>query len=351
MKLKKCPMCKVMVPGKSESCPVCGTEYTKFQYFKMNNLSKCIWIILAIIIVYNSIVIISFNRRIRGYLDELPKDIEIVEDLRNDYNRLSFIQKYFVHSAEIELIEDYFIDEDDIEIVENYICSVHFEQGSRMGEYSGEMIDGIPDGQGFFSYYLEDGRHATYHGKFEDGEIMGIGTMTYEDGSKYVGEFYSGVLNGYGIVYNSDGYIVKKGNFISGRLNGEGTIYDNFGEEIYSGRFAADTPIESDYKAVCTETTFAQLEADTEKYVNKNLAISGVITDIAIQEDMTIYYIISIAGNNHKNICIELVGNKKVNIRQGDKLTFYGYCSGYRQYISNSGAVNGGMIIKTYYAD
>lgn len=351
MKLKKCPVCKVRIPEKSETCHLCGTEYTKFQYFRMNNLSKCISIFVAILIVYNSIIIIAFNRKIRGYLDETPKDIKVVEKLKEDYKKLNFIQKYFVHSSEIEIIEGSVMDEKHIGYVENYICSIRFEDGSYEGEYSGETYKGTPNGDGFFSYYLNDGSHITYKGEFDDGEIMGVGTMTFEDGSKYVGEFYSGILNGYGIVYNSNGYTVKKGNFISGKLTDNSTIYDNLGNEIYSGRFVSDIPAEREYKNACVNTTFSQLEADTDSYVNKNVAISGVITDIAIQDDMTVYYVISIAGSNHKNVCIEYIGNSKFNIRQGDKMTFYGYCSGYKQYMGNSGVINGGMIIKTYYAE
>jgi hypothetical protein len=75
MRLKKCPMCKIMVPGKLRTCPVCGSEYTKFQYFKMNILSKCILVLLALLVVYNMVVVIVFNRTIKGYVDNPPNDI------------------------------------------------------------------------------------------------------------------------------------------------------------------------------------------------------------------------------------------------------------------------------------
>lgn len=351
MKLKKCPVCKMMVPEKSESCPICGTEYTKFQYFIMNGLSKFILIILAVLIVYNSTIIIIFNRTIRGYADEPPKDLSIVEKLKDSYKRLNFIQKYFVRYSEIEMIEDSVVDESKIFNVESYECSVRFMDGSRDGLYTGEMYKDEPEGNGSFSYYDHDGKSVVYNGEFVDGEITGFGTMRFEDGSRYVGDFEQGVLDGYGIWYNPQDKIVRKGEFISGRLNGMATIYDDLGNEIYSGRFVSDIPTERDYKDSCMQTTFAQLESNTDAYINKNIRISGVITEIAIQDDMTVYYVMNIAGNNYKNICIEYIGMDGVNIRQGDKLDFYGYCSGYRQYMSSSGVVNGGMIIKTYYAN
>ncbi len=350
MKLNKCPVCKMMIPEKSESCPICGTEYTKFQYFIMNNLSKCILIILVVLVVYNSAVIIHFNRTIRKYVDEIPQDISVVEKLKDDYNKLNFIQKYFVRDSEIEMIENSIVDETKVIDVKNHNCSVRFADGSREGIYTGEMYDEVPEGNGSFSYVIE-GRHITYNGEFTKGEITGFGTMLFKDGSRHVGFFEQGVLDGYGMWYNSNGKIIKKGEFISGRLNGIGTIYDSLGVEIYSGRFISDIPAERTYKESCTETTFAQLEANIEKYINKNVIISGVITEIAIQEDMTVYYIMNIAGNSNKNICIEYIGDEKINIRQGDKLSFYGYCSGYRQYMSSAGIPNGGMIIKTYFVD
>lgn len=351
MKLKKCPVCKMMIPEKSESCPICGTEYTKFQYFRMNNLSKCILIILAVLIVYNSTVIILFNRTIRGYADEPPKDISVVEELKDRYNRLNFIQQYFVRYSEIEIVEDSIVDESRIINVENHKCSVRFMDGRRVGTYTGEMYKEEPQGNGSFSYYDNAGKQIIYNGEFAGGEITGFGTMHFEDGSRYVGDFEQGVLDGYGIWYNSEDKIVRKGDFISGRLNGMATIYDDFGDEIYSGRFVSDIPTERDYKDACKETTFAQLEADTDVYINKNIKISGVITEIAIQDDMTVYYVMNIAGNSYKNVCIEYIGRDGVNIRQGDKLNFYGYCAGYREYMSSSGILNGGMVIKTYYAN
>ncbi len=351
MRLKKCPMCRMMVPEKIGSCPVCGTEYSKFQYFRINHLSKCILIFLALLILYNCIVIIVHNRRIRSYVDNPPENIAVVEELKKDYEKLNFIQKYFVRYSEIEIIENSVEDDSEIINVENYTCSILFTSGSRQGVYTGEMRDNLPDGNGTFVYYLDDGTLCTYDGEFEGGEITGFGVMAFGDGRKYVGEFKSGLIDGYGVVYNAQGYVVKKGEFLSNKLNGLATIYDDYGVEIYSGRFIFDVPSEREYKDSCEEATFAQIEANTEMYVNKNLKINGVVTEIAIQEDMTVMYVINIAGNKHKNICINYIGKNGVNIRQGDNLSFYGYCVGYRTFMSNSGEQHGGMIIKTYYAE
>ena len=273
-----------------------------------------------------------------------------MENIKKEYQSLNFIQRYFVRESEIELVQSSVIDTDKMEFVEQYTCNIIFAEGSKWGSYTGELYENQPDGNGLFTYYLDDGSSCTYDGEFKNGRMEGFGMMTFEDGTKYVGQFASGILDGYASIYNPDGYMIKKGNFVSGKLNGIATIYDNYGQEIYEGRFISDVPTEGEYISSCIDATFAEIENDTERYVNKNVKIKGVVTEIAIQEDMTVLYVMNIAGNSHKNICIEYIGNHGMNIRQGDSLTFYGYCAGYRQFVSSSGANHGGMIIKTYYA-
>ena len=351
MNAKKCPMCKIRIPNKIKVCPVCGTEFTKFQYFRMNYLSKCILGVLAVAFVYHSIVVISFNRKIRSYVENPPENMQKIEDLKNRYEKLDAVQKFFVHRSELEMVEKDFVDDSKKIVVENHRCSMFFEDGKQDGTYTGEIYESIPEGDGKFTYYNKEGVLCVYEGEFSNGEMTGIGVLTFEDGTKYAGRFRSGVLNGNATIYNPEGYIIKKGDFVAGKLNGIGTIYDPYGIEIYSGRFVADIPTKREYKDVCELTTFAQIEADTESFVNKNLAIKGVVTDVVIQEDMTVLYVISIAGNRNKNICLNYIGESGVNIRQGDNKTFYGYCEGYRTFVGNSGENYGGMFIKTYHFD
>ena len=350
MRLKKCPMCKLRVPNKIKICPVCGTQYTKLQYFMMNYLSKTILILIAMIVIINSLIILFFNRALKSYIETPPTDIKQVEKLKSYYNNLSFIHKYFIHDSEFDIIENSFVDKNEIQKVEDHVCDVRFSYGIVKGVYSGELYRGQPQGQGRFVYVTEEGSVCTYEGEFTDGAITGLGIMTLEDGTKYMGSYDMGELNGKAAIYNPEGYKIKSGQFISGKINGLGTIYDNYGKEIYTGRFISDIPHKTEYKEACSKVTFAQLEADSESYVNKNVKISGVITDIAIQEDMTVLYIMKIAGNNHKNICFDYIGDG-VNIRQGDNMTFYGYFEGYRPFVNNSGLSVGGMLIKTYYAE
>ena len=58
------------------------------------------------------------------------------------------------------------------------------------GTYTGEVSNGVPNGQGTYTYL--DGNK--YVGEWKDGNFHGQGTETYPDGSKYVGEFKDGKL-------------------------------------------------------------------------------------------------------------------------------------------------------------
>ena len=68
-------------------------------------------------------------------------------------------------------------------------------------KYVGEFKDGLPNGQGTLT--LNDGEK--YVGEFKDGERNGQGTNTWANGDKYVGEFKDGKENGQGTYTYADG--------------------------------------------------------------------------------------------------------------------------------------------------
>jgi len=89
------------------------------------------------------------------------------------------------------------------------------------GEVKREYIifgDGFPEGLGSLTY--PDGEK--YVGEWKDGKNNGQGTFTYHNGTKYVGEFKDGYRNGQGTYTWSNGkkYI---GKWKNGEINGQGT--------------------------------------------------------------------------------------------------------------------------------
>ena len=101
-------------------------------------------------------------------------------------------------------------------------------------KYEGNVENGVPNGQGTFTY--PDGMK--YVGGWENGEMIGQGTFTYAYGEKYVGGFKGGWKNGQGTETYPDGrkYI---GEFKDNKKDGQGTYTWSDGTK-YVGEFKDD---------------------------------------------------------------------------------------------------------------
>ena len=97
--------------------------------------------------------------------------------------------------------------------------------------YKGEIKNGIPNGQGVFTY--PDGRK--YVRQWKEGEINGQGTYASPSQWKYVGQFKDGKFHGRGIYYYPDGerYV---GEFNNGIQHGKGSLSYPDGRK-YFGEF------------------------------------------------------------------------------------------------------------------
>ena len=77
-----------------------------------------------------------------------------------------------------------------------------------------------------------------YEGECENGKPHGKGTMFYADNRLYIGEWYSGIKHGYGLLTqkNGDQY---EGSFVNDKYNGKGTYYNHNGDR-YVGEWKDD---------------------------------------------------------------------------------------------------------------
>ena len=102
------------------------------------------------------------------------------------------------------------------------------------GTYTGELVDGVPDGQGTLTFTSG----AKYVGEFKAGKIHGKGTWTNPDGSGYVGEYRDGKTHGQGSLTFADGrkYV---GKFKDDKKHGQGVFIWPDGTK-YDGEFQAD---------------------------------------------------------------------------------------------------------------
>lgn len=100
-------------------------------------------------------------------------------------------------------------------VAENEQQTITYPNGSK---YVGEFKDDKPNGQGTLTWP----NGTKYVGEFKDGKRNGQGTFTWPGGSKYVGEFRDGKYNGQGTWTAGNGakYV---GEFRDGAPKGQGT--------------------------------------------------------------------------------------------------------------------------------
>ena len=143
------------------------------------------------------------------------------------------------------------------------VASLKYLQDSQKEIYTGEVVNGLPDGSGIFyglDGYKYEGNwkngkqhgfgkqifaeHDTnncssyerlsYEGFFEIGVRSGNGTLKWEGGEKYEGA--ENVRSGFGIDYYSYGtkYI---GNWENDKEHGDGILYASDGTVIFDGKW------------------------------------------------------------------------------------------------------------------
>ncbi|HOY39295.1 MAG TPA: hypothetical protein PLK75_08345 [Bacteroidales bacterium] len=100
-------------------------------------------------------------------------------------------------------------------------------------KYVGEFNNGTFDGQGIRTY--SDG--STYEGTWKKGIREGNGTMIYANGDKYVGDWKSDMRNGFGVHSYNQSKQIYEGNWVDDYVTGQGTYTWPDGQK-YVGEFS-----------------------------------------------------------------------------------------------------------------
>lgn len=108
------------------------------------------------------------------------------------------------------------------------VVSEKIHQG---GAYSGEVLDGVPNGIG--TWTSPDSQE--YVGAWQDGLWHGDGAHTAADGSENVGEYQNGQRNGRGTWTHPDGRTYV-GEFQEDRMHGQG-VHTFSNGDMYAGAF------------------------------------------------------------------------------------------------------------------
>lgn len=104
--------------------------------------------------------------------------------------------------------------------------TLDFAFGTRTGQYEGDVNEaGVPDGYGVFTAVNTTGTSWTYEGDWVNGHWEGLGTSTWSDGQKYVGNYSEDVEAGDGTYFFADGSSFA-GVFTDGNADGVYTAAD-----------------------------------------------------------------------------------------------------------------------------
>ena len=155
-------------------------------------------------------------------------------------------------------------------------------------KYIGEYRDGKKAGQG--TYYYSSGDK--YVGEFKKDEFNGLGTFYFlkddeNKGDKYVGFFKNGLRHGEGSFYYVDGRI-EKGEFKNDKLNGFAIIYNSDGSVDKKGIWKDD---EFQY----SENKNPNQKKSVDKKNNNNILNAASGTGFAVSSDgyiITNYHVI-----------------------------------------------------------
>lgn len=66
--------------------------------------------------------------------------------------------------------------------------------GERTGTYSGDLVDGIPNGEGEFTTKNDAGEEWTYEGSFKNGHFEGEGKTTWKSGQIEIGTYKDDII-------------------------------------------------------------------------------------------------------------------------------------------------------------
>ncbi|MCU6708642.1 stalk domain-containing protein [Paenibacillus sp. J5C_2022] len=82
--------------------------------------------------------------------------------------------------------------------------------------YKGDYRNNNPHGMGAF--YNEAGE-LTYRGSVTFFEQSGVGILYYDDGRRYIGDVFEGMVEGQGVLKASDGTVIHAGQFFDGEID------------------------------------------------------------------------------------------------------------------------------------
>ncbi|MEO1815884.1 MAG: hypothetical protein ABGU93_09890 [Acetobacterium sp.] len=174
------------------------------------------------------------------------------------------------------------------ESVKNQEITLALSFGEKTGTYTGQLVKGLPQGNGVFTVSNEDEVAWTYEGAWEQGHFQGIGETVWEDGFMQEGNYKNDYLSGEGKEY-LDGNLLYEGNFDQNQYDRQGILYNYYGDVIYEGDFvlgfynetAAQRKARLDpFKAQTAEISYAEIFDNAKNETGKKVKLTGRVFQV-----------------------------------------------------------------------
>jgi hypothetical protein len=358
-----CKKCGKVIHDEYTFCINCGTAKGGQISMNTNNKSStmplAIKIIIGVVIV--AVVIVSgvlikqviidrvagnLQNMIFGYDDTMKSFLEFADEQRQEYEELvnqapTTISNDIVSTNETRTDKSNNNDAGNNKIKNNepislaektintplavidYKTSVKTKTSEEDGLFTGDIINGLPNGHGKF---VQNGLKNTswyYEGNFVDGCFDGEGMVVNNNGITAVGNFKNNMLNGAGKQYVDKGLLFD-GLFADNVRHGYGKLYKD-GEIVYEGNFNNGIPDEASFKESCRFAIYDDLVRIPSLFQYMPLMVQGKVTKIVEQKDKTTLY--QVATRNGKNDILYVIYDKRdddLRILKDDVVTFWG---------------------------
>lgn len=214
------------------------------------------------------------------------------------------------------------------------ILLVKFKESDADGNYKGDVVNGIPNGNGTFFATNSDNETYTYEGKWKNGIFNGNGTLKWDDDDYMIemGNFKDGTFvpsfKDIIVSYGTNGNLPYT---ISDKAN---TFLKNHSELFPAESYEKIVPF------INNSIQYKHLSKSAEQYGDQIVAIAGKVQDIYenVQDDDDDQYTftaILVSDDDHNYYYIFYPG--KCDVYEGDSVTIYGIPVGSSSYDNMGG--------------
>lgn len=201
------------------------------------------------------------------------------------------------------------------------------------GSYTGDVIEGLPNGAGYFTF---------------DGGV----------GAYYDGEWKDGLFDGYGKLHAGDG-LVYEGDYANGMRNGVVKLFDIWGNLLSVSEYKDDWIVYTDtvycktlldaFKSNCRWTYAPDYSGDARGHVGTKVIVSGYVDRVL--EDGSVSYLEFYPDQLYGVLFVVRVldlGNQEVKLAKGDHAMLYAVIDGTAPYKDEDGRDVMGTALSAY---